>query len=151
MKFHDHMLGHHKPGACYRCSTCDYAHRFRTKVNHHIRREKKTKGKSHSKARALLIHPVPADKYAPYQQTVLIKRGLTSGWMTDVPSSECQNVDDLTNNLEPQDCESLPSSECENFEDLTNNLEHDFESAPSGIAKGFIEFINYINKFFFRS
>ena len=116
-KFHDHMLGHHnKSGASYRCSKCDYADRFRSKVNLHIRKMKKNNGKSHSKARAILIHPVPADKYAAYRRAAVIEKGLTYGWITDVPSSGCKDLNDL----------------------LTNNLEKDFESTPSGTARWFI-------------
>ncbi len=138
-KFHDHMLGHHKPGASYRCSSCDYAHRFRTRVNFHIRREKKTtKGKSHSKARAILIHPVPVDKYAAYRRTAVIEKGLISGRMTDLPSSESRNADDLTINLEHECVPDVPPNKCKNLDDLIKNLEQDFEVAPSGMEKGFI-------------
>ena len=71
------------------------------------------KEKSHSDANTVMIHPVPADKYAAYRRAAVIEKGLTYGWITDVPSSGCKDLNDL----------------------LTNNLEKDFESTPSGTAR----------------
>ncbi len=112
--FHDHMLSHHESDASYRCSSCDYANRFRTTVNLHIRRAKKTKGKSHSKANTVMIHPIPADKYAAYTRTTLIKKGLNYGWM------------------------KVATSECKVLDDFTDDLDHDLESAPSSMAQRFL-------------
>lgn len=106
--FHDHMLGHHTSDASYRCSCCDYANRFRTKVNLHIRKAKKRKGKGHSDAKTIMTHPVPSHKYASYQRKIVVGKGLNYGWAT-VPSSQRKDVDDVTHDLD-QDFESASPS-----------------------------------------
>ena len=57
------------------------------------------KEKSHSDANTVMIHPVPADKYAGNTRMAVIKKGLNYGWMTEA-TSECKDVDEFTDDLD---------------------------------------------------
>jgi len=112
-------------------------------VNLHIRKEKKTKGISHSNAKTVMINPVPADKYASYRRAAVIEKGLSYGWTTMTPNSaeEMHCADE-----EPSQSSSVlsdqHSSECKDLDDITNGLEQrlqDFDSASPSMLKKCLE------------
>ena len=112
-------------------------------MNLHIRKEKKTKGISHSNAKTVMINPVPADKYASYRRAAVIEKGLSYGWTTMTPNSaeETHCADE-----EPSQSSSVlsdqHSSECKDLDDITNGLEQrlqDFDSASPSMLKKSLE------------